>query len=170
MCQRLSLLPKIGGIKQMTKQMIFCDKGKTQPVTDFEVDEDGRAIIRDGRWYVFGGSRVKGYEQAMIYAFDKVDVRACENTAVNAFENAVVEIGGLKMDKVEYRYNISEDRESVNDSGYDYRVVIEARQACNSGEWLYVDSFHTLSDYEGAVDDAENQIEWLASRKIWIAD
>lgn len=74
------------------------------------------------------------------------------------------------MDKLEYRYHISEDRESPNDSGYDYRVVIESRQQGNGGEWLCVDSFHTLADYEGAVEDAEAQIEWLSSRKIYIAD
>jgi len=69
---------------------------------------------------------------------------------------------------LEYRYRIREDRESPHDSGYDYRVVIEARE--RAGEWRYVDSFHTLADYEGAVDGAENQIEWLKSRKIFIAD
>ena len=68
------------------------------------------------------------------------------------------------MDKLEYRYHISEDRESPNDSGYDYRVVIESRERARG--WLYIDSFHTLSDYEGAVEDAEAEIEWLKSRKI----
>lgn len=74
------------------------------------------------------------------------------------------------MGKVEYRYHISEDRESPHDSGYDYRVVIEERQPGNGGEWLFVDSFHTLADYAGAVDEAESQIEWLSSRKIYITD
>lgn len=74
------------------------------------------------------------------------------------------------MDKVEYKYHISEDRDSPHDSGYDYRVVIEARERGNGGEWSFVDSFHTLADYEGAVAQAEDQIEWLRSRKIFIAD
>lgn len=65
-----------------------------------------------------------------------------------------------------YRYHITEDRKSPNDSGYDYRVVIEARQPGNGGEWSVVDSFHTLACYEGAVDEAEGQIEWLSSHKI----
>ena len=38
------------------------------------------------------------------------------------------------------------------------------------GPNICVDSFHTLADYDGAVEDAEAQIEWLKSRKILVAD
>ena len=74
------------------------------------------------------------------------------------------------MEKLEYKYRISEDSESPHESGYDYRVEIEARKRESGGEWWCVDSFHTLADYAGAVDEAEAQIEWLSSRKVFIVD
>jgi hypothetical protein len=86
--------------QKMIKQKIFYDKEKTQPVTDFEVDEDGQAIIREGTWYVFGRSIVEAHGASYVYAFDNATVHAFDYATVHAFDYAM----GYAVESAEVRY------------------------------------------------------------------
>ena len=76
------------------------------------------------------------------------------------------------MNKIEYRYRIEEDREFINDHGYDYMAKIEAREICGHcgcGKWRVIQRLNAGSDYDWAVEQAKNQIEWLRGQQLLVA-
>jgi hypothetical protein len=69
---------------------IYFDKEKTKPVTDYEVDADGYAILKIGKFYVFGESKVVAWGEAMVIACDKAKVVARDEAMVIACDKAKV--------------------------------------------------------------------------------
>ena len=57
---------------------IYLDKEKTKPAKQYEMDEDGRAIVRSGTWHVFGISKVFAYDQSTVFAYDQSTVYGAE--------------------------------------------------------------------------------------------
>jgi len=73
-----------------TKHEIYYDKEKTKPVTDYEVDADGYAILKIGKFYVFGESKVVAWGEARVVARDEAMVVAWGEARVKAFNEAEV--------------------------------------------------------------------------------
>lgn len=77
-----------------TKHEIYYDKEKTRPVKNYEVDEDGYAIMRTGLWYVYGKTKVRAYHAIInttwVYAYESAEVEAYGDTLVDAHDNVKV--------------------------------------------------------------------------------
>ncbi len=73
-----------------TKHEIYYDIEKTRPVTDYEVGKYGYAILNTGKFYVFGKTRCRAYQDSTIYAFDNSTVDASDNSTVYARDNSTV--------------------------------------------------------------------------------
>ena len=73
-----------------TKHEIYYDKEKTKPVTDYEVNVDGYALLKTGKFYVFGESKVIASGEAVVVAQDEAVVKACDKAFVVAWQKARV--------------------------------------------------------------------------------
>jgi hypothetical protein len=77
---------------------IYYDIERTKPVTDYEVNEDGDAIIRDGIVHVFGlthvhargNSRVFCYEYTKVYGHDNTNILAHHESHVIAYGTSCI--------------------------------------------------------------------------------
>ena len=69
---------------------IYYDKEKTKPVTDYEVNEDGYAILNTGTFYIFGFTEVLALDKARVFSHDSSTVLAYDNSNVYAHEKSNV--------------------------------------------------------------------------------
>jgi len=72
------------------KYEIYYDKEKTRPVTDYEVDPNGYAILNAGTFYIFKETRVKTYKKTLVFAYDDSTVVAYDDSTVVANDNSTV--------------------------------------------------------------------------------
>jgi hypothetical protein len=73
-----------------TKHEIYFDKEKTKPVTDYEVNEDGYAILNTGTFYIFGFTEVLALNEARVFAYDCSTVHAHDNSNIFAHDQSNV--------------------------------------------------------------------------------
>jgi hypothetical protein len=64
------------------KHEIYLDKERTKPFTDYEVDESGYAILKNGTFFIFGNSKVRVKSNGIAWTFDKVEVIAYQDSRV----------------------------------------------------------------------------------------
>ena len=72
-------------------QEIYYDIRKTKPVTGYEIDLDGYAILEAGIFYVYGNSKVIAFGNSKVIAFGNSEVIANDDSEVIAFGNLKVE-------------------------------------------------------------------------------
>lgn len=117
-----------------TNHEIYYDKERTRPLTNYQIDKYGYAILNTGRFYVFGETRCMAYGDSILYAFDNSTVDASDNSTVYASDNSTVYAGD---NSTVYNYDDStvmvytawdyDDLEDTFTSTYDNTKIIDMR-------------------------------------------
>ena len=153
----------------MIKQEIFYDKGKTRPVTDFElenfeVDEDGQILILGSgnrqEFFIFGDASVQVIDEpGCVYARDNSNVYLKCNARVYSHDNSTV-----------YRHGDPYIDAYSSGDGWEAKLNLRYRRPTTVFVWLFDNSSFCTYSYTTAFLRDSSTVNLYSRSMVWRED